>query len=82
MLEVTRNWVKRYGDQGPIFFSLLLHSKGLTQSMVDALRAYHGSIKQEFDGNVVFPTFHDVAATLVTPPGDQALLRRDRVEVE
>jgi hypothetical protein len=67
MLGVTRQWVERYRSQGSLSLSFLLHSKGLTQSMVDALRTYHQHIEREFDGKAAFPTFLEVAETLAPP---------------
>jgi hypothetical protein len=72
MLNVTRNWVERYRDQDSLSLSLLLHPKGLTRSMIDTLRIYHRLIEREFNGKVEFPTFLEVAETLVPPsPGSE-----------
>jgi hypothetical protein len=59
--NLTENWVSRYVRDGPVAFSTLLHSKGLTQNMLDDVRTYTHWLQSRYAGQVAFLTFLELA---------------------
>ena len=59
--NLTDNWIKRHASDGAVAFSMLLHSKGLTQGMLDDVRSYTRWIQSRYGGQVAFLTFLELA---------------------
>jgi hypothetical protein len=59
--NLTQNWIARHARDGAVAFSLLLHSKGLTQNMLDDVESYTHWIRSRYSGQVAFLTFLELA---------------------
>jgi hypothetical protein len=59
--NLTDDWTRRHARDGAIAFSLLLHSKGLTQAMLDDVQAYTHWVQSRYRGRVAFLTFLELA---------------------
>ena len=62
--NLTENWIKRHASNGAVALSMLLHAKGLTQSMLDDVRTYTLWVQSRYDGQVAFLTFLELARLL------------------
>jgi hypothetical protein len=62
--SLTDNWIKRHASDGAIAFSMLLHSKGLTQNMLDDVRTYTHWLHSRYGGQMAFLTFLELARLL------------------
>jgi hypothetical protein len=62
--NLTGNWIAKHARDGAVAFSMLLHSKGLTQNMLDDLRSYTHWIRSRYPGQVTFLTFLELARFL------------------
>jgi hypothetical protein len=65
--NLTENWVRRHARDGAIAFSMLLHSKGLTQSTLDDVRIYTQWLQSRYRGQVGFVTFSELARRRTEP---------------
>jgi hypothetical protein len=72
--NLTDNWTRRHATDGAIAFSMLLHSKGLTQNMLDDVKTYTHWVQSRYRGQVAFLTFLELARLLEG--------RRNRIEAE
>ena len=61
LLALTQSWLRKYAQDQPVFFSLLLHPKDLTARMLDDLLSYHRLITDRCDGQLDFLTFRELA---------------------
>jgi hypothetical protein len=62
--NLTGNWIAKHARDGAVAFSMLLHSKGLTQNMLDDVRSYTHWIRSGYPGQVAFLTFLELARFL------------------
>jgi hypothetical protein len=59
--NLTGNWIAKHARDGAVAFSMLLHSKGLTQDMLDDVETYTHWIRSRYPGQVAFLTFVELA---------------------
>ena len=64
LLALTRSWIARHGGGGPLYFSLLMHPKGLTTRMVADLERYHALAMKTTRPALDCITFQQAAARL------------------
>ena len=80
--NLTDNWIKRHASNGAVALSMLLHSKGLTQSMLDDVRAYTHWLQSRYGGQMAFLTFLELARLWEGDhhPDEAELVARTRCE--
>ena len=62
--NLTENWIRTYVRDGLVAFSMLLHSKTLTQGMLDDVRSYTQWVQSHCRRQVAFLTFLELAHLL------------------
>jgi hypothetical protein len=61
LIDLTKKWILKRSSGQFCDFSLLIHPKGLSQKMLDDLKAYHGLLEKNFGTQVLSTTFFEVA---------------------
>jgi len=64
MFALARTYLDQFGEQGDVYFSLNIHSKTLSSSVLNALVGYHERMRAHYGRAYRAITFQEAASTL------------------